>query len=413
MIIVCEPQCKGISHAQVNAGFLYGLRYAYPKDKIVFIADKSHFLELKQNVKHIPIFFNPNNVYSISGIVNYFFLIKKVFDKTLELGEEKILFLSSSPVILYIVKRLKQLKKYKDICCTFVLHGELEDIANIKYKEPYIPVIKSSFDIINHPGILLLIFKNIIKSPFVFISKKYSLLFKSYFRTKKIMMWRHSDQYKYISMSPHVTKNAQKYLDTKYLNFQTIILPIIFNKPTPQPKNKFIKFAVFGYGDSSQMQKLLTILSKKKIKRNYEIKIISMDSRGTEGFDHVKRIGSGHVLSRSKMEETARDVDVFINLYDKSRHKFGCSLSILESFSHLKPVLHLSNDGYNYFNDQKKPIGFKVESLNEFSDKMIDMIENYEKYQKIFTKFRKNMLNYRREFDINNNLEKLRISLTF
>lgn len=417
MIIVCEPQCKGISHEKVNAGFLYGLKMAYPREEIKFFADKSHFRELKQRVTLEPIYFNSDISFSLSGILQYVFLIKHIFNRTISWKERRVFFLSTSPVILFVIKILKSFKKYSQINCIFVLHGELEDISSKKYEEQYVsrPVMESiSFgDLIKHPGIVFLILKNVILFPLTFLSNKYRLVFKKIFRTKKMMLWKHSDNYRYISLSPHVTRNAGKYIDTKYLNFHTIVMPIIFNRPSKAPNNRNIKFAVFGYGDSAQMQKMLGILSKKRIKMGYEIKIISMDSRGTEGFKNVTRVGNGSVLTREEMEITARDIDVFINLYDKTRHRLGCSLSIFEAFSHLKPVLYLSNDGYDYFNKAKKPIGYKTKSLDGFANKMVDMINNYDKYKPAFIKFRKNMLEYRLEYDIGNNLDKLRESFTY
>jgi hypothetical protein len=433
MIVVCEPQCKSISHLKVNSGFIYGLHLAYPKEKIVFFADTSHFNEVKnllgdngintKKLKHIPIQFNSNKSFSLEGILRYYLLFKKIFNKALLLQVNKIFYLSTGPIILHTIKKLKQQKKYKNICCTFVLHGDLEDIANISYKKPYIPRISVNPKPLRLKGVVVKVFKNINKLPSFLLSKllhpfsqlylKYSLFFKKIFRMKKMMMWNHSCQYKYISLSPHVTKNAKKYLDTKYLNFHTIILPIVFNKPTSSSKNKYIKFAVFGYGDSSQIHKMLLILSKKKISKPYEIRIISMDSRGTEGFQNIHRLSQGRVLTRKEMENSAKDVDIFINLYDKSRHRLGCSLSIFEAFSYLKPILHLSNPGYDHFNKSSKPIGYKTETLNEFVDKMYDMIENYDLYRKKLSVFRKNMLDYRKEYNIKNNLINLKNSFSF
>lgn len=424
MVIVCDPSCKGISHEKVNAGYIYGLLLAYPKERIAFFADTSHFNEIKSifrsnkinfsRVKNIPIKFNPAAIYGITGILAYLFLFKKIFDKMISLKSDKILFLSSGPIILFVIKLLKNISKYKNICCTFVLHGELEDIANVDYKDPYVPTPNDNIKFnLMRPGVVLLIIRQIISKPFIWLSSNYSLIFKRIFRTKKIMMWQHSNQYHYISMSPHVTENTKKYLDVDYLNFYTIVLPIIFAKPVPPPNNKYIKFAVFGYGDSSQMQKMLTILSKKKITKPYEIRIISMDSRGTEGFSNVTRLSKGKVLTREEMENALPDIDMFINLYDKTRHRFGCSLSILELFSYLKPVLHLSNPGYDFFNKPKKPIGIRTESLNEFVNMMYDMIENYPRYKKQLFIFRKNMLEYRMEYNIKSNLSKLKESLRY
>ncbi|OGJ37766.1 MAG: hypothetical protein A2182_03135 [Candidatus Pacebacteria bacterium RIFOXYA1_FULL_38_18] len=427
MIIVCEPQCKGVSHEKINSGFIYGLRFAYPNEKITFFSDASYFKNIKEilkigktrinNLSHFSISFNASKSFSIQGIFRYYFLFKKIFDKTLSFGENKIFFLSTSPIILFAIKKLKQQEKYKNICCTFVLHGELEDIANKEYKKPYLPSIPKTknvlAELIKHPGIVLLLARHILSSPFELLSSNYSLIFKKIFRTKKMMMWRHSEQYHYISLSPHVTKNANKYLNTKYLNFNTVIMPIIFSNPLPKPKNKYIKFAVFGYGDSGQMYKMLTKLSKKKISKPFEIKIISMDGRGTEEFQNIKHVGQGRVLTRKEMEKAAQDIDVFINLYTKNYHSLGCSLSIFEALSYLKPILHLSNPGYNYFNKPEKPIGYRCKNLDDFVDKMYDMIQNFSRHEKQLTIFRKNMLGYRKEYNIKNNLLKLKKSFTF
>ncbi|MGA2910175.1 MAG: hypothetical protein ABSE04_00030 [Candidatus Microgenomates bacterium] len=433
MIVICELQCKGISHEEVNSGFIYGLRLAYPNEKIIFFADKNYFRNLKNIFKVSgviindlilsPINFSGNKSYSLGGVIKNYLLIKDMFDKLISFHENKVFFLSMNPVILYLVKKLKQQDKYKEINCTFVLHGELEDIANKNYKEAYIPGIrrgmiktdykKSVIKGFRDPKLVLSFAINRVTVPIRWLDLNYSLIFKKIFRVKKMMMWQHSNQYKYISLSPHVTKNASKYLNTKFLNFHTIILPIIFNNSASAVKNKFIKFAVFGYGDSAQMYRMLTLLSKKKLTRSYEIRIISMDSRGTEGFANITWLSRGRVLSRREMEDSARDIDVFINLYDRNRHRFGCSLSIFESFSYLKPVLHLSNPGYDYFNKQTKPIGFRCENMESFVRKMVDMIENFPEYKSKLAVFKKNMLEYRKEYNIKNNLTALRDSFTF
>lgn len=431
MIIICEPQCRSISHAKVNSGFIRGLHLSYPKDKIMFFAEKTHFREIlnifKNNhvttgsIEHFPISFRVGNNYGFGGIVRYYLLFRKIFDRACSLGVNKIFFLSTSPIILYAIKKLKQKNKYKNICCTFVLHGELEDISHKNYEEPYTPGLKDvkiGFNrmvaiLFNHPDRVIKFLLGKIFWPFLQLYSNYSLIFKRKFRVKRMMMWRHSDQYNYISLSPHVTNNASKYIDTKYLNVHTIIMPIIFAKPSPVYTNKYVKFAVFGYGDSSQMHKMLTILSKRHIQNKYEIRIISMDDRGTAGFQNITHVGNGSVLTLHEMENSVKDIDIFINLYDKNRHKFGCSLSIFEAFSYLKPVLHLSNPGYNYFNKSTKPIGYRTENLNSFVDKMCDIIDTFHTNKNELKTFRQNMLEYREEYAIENNLDDLKESFTF
>ena len=115
MILVCEPQCKGISHENVNSGFIYGLLFAYPKEKVVFFADKSHFKEVKNILKSkkvnihrlrlIPIKFNSRRSFSLSGIINYYLLFNKIFNKTFVYKSKKVFFLSTNPIILLLSPR--------------------------------------------------------------------------------------------------------------------------------------------------------------------------------------------------------------------------------------------------------------------------------------------------------------------
>jgi len=116
MIIVCDPNSRGYSHEKVNAGFLYGLKLAYPKEKVLLFAHQTHLNILKVKVEGHPIGFDTSRIYSITGMIKNYFTFKKLFDETIKLGEKKIFFLSSGPVFLYLIKKLKEQQRYKDIC---------------------------------------------------------------------------------------------------------------------------------------------------------------------------------------------------------------------------------------------------------------------------------------------------------
>jgi len=42
MIIVCEPQCIGFEHAEVNAALLETIMIAFPDEKVLFVGDREH-----------------------------------------------------------------------------------------------------------------------------------------------------------------------------------------------------------------------------------------------------------------------------------------------------------------------------------------------------------------------------------
>jgi len=433
MIIVCEPQCKGIMHEKVNSGFIYGLRLAYPQEKIIFFADETHISAIKDilendgvsvvNFECEPIKFETSSskIYSFIGVIRYYLLFKKLFNKMCNLGTDKVFFLSNNPIILYTIKKLRQRSQYREIYCTFVLHGEFEDLARgsqnlIKHMGATSSQVDGKEDgerFANQYKKIFIIISKILLHPVCSLTNIRILFYRRIFWVKKIMLWQHSNHYRYIALSPHIVKNARQYLDPEYLNFSVVIMPIIYKRPYPQPENEFIKFAVFGSGDSHQMHMMLSLLSKKEITARYEIKIISADRRGSENFPNISYVNHGKVLARKEMEKAVPDVDVFINLYDINHHKLGCSLSIFEALSYLKPVLHLSNDSYNYFNKADKPIGFRCENLNDFVDKMYDMIENYSSYKDKLNTFRNNMQDIRDRYTIENNIDDLRNSFAF
>lgn len=47
MIFIIEPMCKGLSHSPINSAFITIVKSAFPDEKIIFFADKSHCSEVK------------------------------------------------------------------------------------------------------------------------------------------------------------------------------------------------------------------------------------------------------------------------------------------------------------------------------------------------------------------------------
>jgi len=430
MIIICDPLCRDVSHEKFNSGFIYGLSLAYPQEAIRFYADITHIEAIKKilthdkifinNIQYIPIKFR--DLYSIRAMLTYYFLFKKMFSDVLENGTNKIFFLSIAPKILYIIKKLKQKRNFMKMKFTFVLHGSFENIANgydkptelslpiKKMKNRHITDVKYKFQVIRQTK-----FRDLpqVITPFVNRFMPWQLISTKLFTDRKMLLWKHSVDYKYICLSPHIIKNAERYIDTKKLNMHTVVLPTFFAEPTPQPNNEYVKFAIFGYGNPLMLHNILVQLSQKELKQPYEIRIIGMDNKGTDGFPNVTCPSPGKRLDRSEMEKYAKDIDVFLNLYDISRYRLSCTGSILESLSYTKPILHFNNDCINAFNKHEYPIGICCNSLDEFVCKMEDIIENYEAYLPKLQTFRKNILKLRNECAIENSLTQLRDSFTW
>ncbi|SFM89182.1 hypothetical protein [Methanolobus profundi] len=428
MIIICEPIARGSTHEKVNSGFIYGLHLAYPQETIRFYADITHIEAIKNildhdaiiidNIEYIPVKFR--NLYSIRGIVKYYSPFDRILKDAIEVKVNKIFFFSFNPVILYALKQLKRKSDYHEMKFTFVLHGSFDTVANENDKpDPLsLPIkkIKNQNDIKYKLRILRHV--KIAELPHVFASffnkfMPWQLMLKKVFTDRKMMLWKHSADYRYIALSTHIIENAARYLNVKEMNMYTVILPTVFRQPSKQPENEYVKFAIFGYGNPLILHNILVKLSQKNLKNNYEIRIIGMDNRGTSEFLNVTCPSPGKRLDRNEMEKYAEDIDAFLILYDKTRYRLSCTGSILESLSYTKPILHFDNDCINAFNRNENPIGIRCSSLDEFVCKMENIIENYDSYQPEFQKFRNNILKLRNECTIENSLITLKESFTW
>ena len=430
MIVVCDLLCKSMSHEKVNSGFIYGLSLAFPDEAIRFYGDATHIEAIKKILVHDQILiegleFKPIKVSgngSLLEVMVWYFILFKMFTEVIRLGLNKIFFLSFSPEILYVIKKLKNIKQFTPLKFTFVLHAGFESIANDAYLYPSIILPRGK----TPPSTKYSFFGKIIRTKPKDLPKKVyykilSILPKAswlkcapvFFAVKRVMEWNHSPDYRYIVLSPHIVKNAGKYIDLQKFNFYTVILPTNFVKPTVSAKNEYVKFATFGYGDSLVLHNVAYLLAQRNITKPYEIRIIGMDNRGIEGFSNITCTSNGQVLERAEMERQAADIDAFLILYDRPRYRLSCSGSMLESLSMIKPIIHFENDCINQFNTIENPIGFCCYNLDEYVGKLVDIIENYDSYKSSFANFRKNILKLRDECAIDKAVPQIRESFSW
>ena len=430
MIIVCEPLCKGISHEKVNSGFLYGLSLAFPNQRILFHADATHIRAIKDILQHDDIEINKLEFCpirslqssSVFSVLWYWMVFYKLFSYGNIVGSNKVFFLSFSPQTLCALKLLKSRLQFAQLKFTIVLHGTFESIADDLPLLPAInlPHLKIQKSITNNylsklrkvslKQLPILIFKRILaKVPKLAPPKKIT----QWFSVKNMMKWRHSSDYRYVALSPHVVRNASRYVDLSVFDIYTVMLPTVFVKPKMAPKNEYVKFAIFGYGDSLVLHNLAFALSKKNINKSYEIRVIGMDNRGTEGFPRITCLKPGTPLDRVEMESQAEDIDAFLILYDKTKYRLSCSGSILESLSMMKPIVHFDNDCINEFNKSERPIGFRCFTFDEFVNKIEDIIEKYHLYASDFNELRDNILELRITCAIEQSVPQIRASFSW
>lgn len=441
MIFVCEPQCRGVSHEKVNSGFIYGLRLSFPNEKIRFYADESQLGAIKNilnydEVKVDDIDYKPIN-FSLTdsplAFLQYYFLFKNLFGTAVNEGISKIFFLSFTPKILYLIKRLKKLPKFKLLKFTFVLHGDFESIDtknNFKLRLPIgknLHVGKNNRSLgvrLQELGVKGIVIRILDRVRYLFKDLLIDLPLKMYknwilrpfngmFHTKDLIVRGKTKDFKFIALAPYIIKNANNHIDVNELQFYSIVLPTVFAAPLIQPKNDFIKFAIFGWGNPAVLEDINRILAKRVTNSAYEIRIIGSDSRGISQFKNVTCPSPGKWLSRSEMEKYVVDIDVFLVLYEKNRYRLSCSGSILEALSYMKPVFHLENDCIDFFNKKERPIGISCENVQALAETMEWAINNYEASVEQYKIYRQNILALRNLFSIENSLEELKASCTW
>ena len=422
MIAVCEPQCTGASHEKVNSGFLTALSLAFPDDELRVYCDPTHAAALRSvlerdGVTISKLAFRPlavHDTFQIRGVLAYHRTFKAIFREILSEGTQQILFLSSNPVLQHLIKRLKAQAELAAMKLVYVLHADFEDIANDTFAEPAAPAVAEPtmaeklrmVSLAELPSKAVGFVRNHVRA-------RYAGFWKDHFRAREQLLWRHSDDFRYIALSPHVVVNAAKYLDVAALDIRAIEMPINFAKPGPSPTNAHLKFATFGYGDVVALREVARRLEEVGTARPYEIRVIGMDNRGLEGFEHVWCPSPGKVLPRAEMEQHAADIDAFLILYDRRRYRLSCSGAIFEAFSYVKPVLHIGNACIDQFDPPAAPIGFRYENLGQLADGMREMINDPEKYAPAFAARRRHIVALRERLAMVELAPKLREILTF
>lgn len=420
MIVIVEPQCLGLSHEKVNSGFLYLIRKAYPNEKIIVFADKSHIKSLEYIIKFdnlnidnitfrslfVPKFYTP--FHSLCFFINiaiagYFINWRNV---------RQMYFLSFSPLILEMFFCLtKKLKR--EIKVLMVLHGGFEEIKpqifNKDIKSNYVQFNFREY-ILNFTFLKVIYFLERIKNSLFRRLEIYLSGFTSY---RKVLLSDKSSRIKFISLAPYIVDNAAKYIDIQKINFVQITLPTVFKNLSSEKQysKTNICLAIFGYGNSKLLKELCEQINCNldKIGAKLKIRIIGMDNSGVENFEFVECYKPGQLKLREEMEMQLDDVDFFLILYENYRYELSCSGSILEALSYKKPIIHIDNPCINFFNDSSMPIGWRFENVELMAKGIFEIIEN-EDISKCLKDFQQNIESLRLKYGIEQQVSKLKLS---
>lgn len=388
MIILFEPQCRGYSHEQFNAGFLFGYILANPNENIVFCAEKGHikciqniFISANLSLKGIQFVDTEipesNALSKVKTILVYYRLFNKLLHYASKNNCNKIVFLSIYSYNLIPLKFLLLSKNYKIIEFNIAMHGTLEFI-----KKKNISLLYNSLKKV----------KNRLNKTFGITNKKtnYSptnkFLYEKLFKTSLQLFG--NKNINYLVFRNDSLAKLKTYIPKIQQNFKCIDLPYIFKQCTysiesPLPNIKI--FGTLGQGDLRAVYELVKRLNLNKIKVNdYEIRIIGgAKTQNLVDYSQIKIIGNNIKLTREKIEEEIKYVQYLLFFYSEDSYELTTSGSFLDAIAYCKPIIFLKNPCLDYYY-QNYNFGYRCENTNEIVNTLENIIrdkeENYIKF---------------------------------
>lgn len=421
MIVVCEPNCRDISHETFNLGTIYGISLAYPKERIVVFLDKTHKNVLVNNAKHGKLKLDNVEWINIDTCIcmNFFnplynkYIIKKVINFAIKNGAMAIWFFSATQIQQRIIKNMAI--NNPTMCFAINMHGDIDKLAypNFKILSGAIPQTHRSLcqKLYYHKSEILSL---CLKKSKAYLGNIFVNLLKMTYPNydlKETLYYKSAINIRYVALSYHIKPLIGNYLDLSRVNVRYLPLPAIYQKVQKLPINNYLKIAIFGYGHSQMLYLLNKEIEKRNITAPFEIRVIGMDGNGIHDFPWVTQ-PINRVLKRSEMEDLQKDIDMFMMLYERERYVLSVSGSIVEAHRYCKPIIYLDNPCFDGYNEEKSPIGIKCIDVVEMSKVIERLANNYSEEKKEIYRYRENIIKNRNNIDIVNNLNNLRNILT-
>ena len=349
MIIICEPQCIGFEHAEVNAALIVSVKLAFPTDKILFLAEREHIIivnkilnshSIKINYEELKI--SSRNKSNVRRFRSEYVLCKTIFCFAIKYKSRRLLFCSVTSSVLISIKLL--LRNYESIKCIAIPHGILETI----FIPSYIPI----------------------EFPFWF---------------RFCLIYGNLDRLTYLVLGPSIKEELIRILPNIRNNVESIHLPYFFdnNEEFTPFKNNTIRFGFFGVGNLKKgIDVFFKLAEEIQCQRaNYKPEFILIGHIGNE---KLKKLPNESVIIPSlnaplihdDFRIYAKNVDYVVFLQRSIYYRLTASGTLFDAFSYLKPIIALRNPFFEYYFEMIGDIGHLCDNYEELKDIIINMLEN-------------------------------------
>jgi hypothetical protein len=373
LIVVCEPQCKGFAHEQVNAGFLAGYLTGYPQDKIEYFAEAGHAACVGALLAEAGVDASRLSVQPIEppaadslreALPAYFRLFRRILRFCLKHGVSRLVLLSAHSYNLIPLKLLRI--RRPELRVHIVVHGALEGIRRTS-RRLYDRLFRPALALGGNRGV------------------------------------------RYIVLSGSVLANSRKYLGASRRSFVAVDHPYLF-RPIPSTvpaaaRDENLVLATLGKGNARMAEELAELLAGDGLGDRFSIRMIGgMHRRPVAGPKQIEYPVTARRYARREMDELVSDVRFVLFLYAPRSYELTVSGAFFDALSYGKPMVFLSNRCMDpYFEEYR--FGIQCEALDEMRAQVARWIEapDAETYEAFVAEIRR----MRRDVSLDAHLDKL------
>lgn len=352
MIVICEPQCRGFEHSEVNAAMIAVINHAFENEELLFFAEKDHLshvrsLLVKQSIyitfKEIRI--PPTLQSNYFRIFKEFEIVQNVFRFAKKSGATRVLFCSvTSPTLISIKIVIPFFKNIKTIVIPHSILGTITEFPRNPIKILF--WFKFWISVFNVRNLIYLVLGSSIESELVN-------------ELPEMKDYIHSLDHPYFYM-----KN-QRDLPSKIKNIKFGFLGVVTN----------FKGAEFFF-------KLAKEIKTTKTNSNAEFFLIGHVTDGSIKqlqHEYIKIPSPKVPLSQENYSSYLEIIDYAVFFYREENYRLIASGTLFDAFSYLKPVIALRNPFFEYYFNKMGDIGYLCDNYEEIKELVLNILNNKSK----------------------------------
>lgn len=350
MILVCEPQCKGLEHVEFNAAVIAMVHYAFANEKIVFFAEREHLTFVRNRLTGIL-----NNIVSYYEIdvtkrtaeqykraLHEFKICWQIFTYARKNGINNVLFCSTTSASLIAIKVLLLLHIY--VKCITIPHSILLTIR----KWP----------------------KRLLGIPFWF---------------KTALLFINPDRLRYLIIGGFTKEWLKVQLPTIEKKLLSIEMPYLFKRKDYNINNErqTIRFGFLGFGSIDKGIELFFKLSE-DIQRTHtriipEFVLIgnTYKKEPSMNFGCVYMPSPYKPLSIDDYERYAISIDYSIILYNPETYNIIHGASIMDSLEYCKPIIAIRSLLVELYFKEMGDIGYLCVNYDELIKTVLSILNEF------------------------------------